>query len=132
MQYRAHKTQANVIYTEKINKKIQFEKHTSASSLLLENRRCSLVFIGKMVRIAHCADIHIQGRRREEYAIVFAQFYESLRREAPDIICALGDIYDDKNHTMENGEFEDGNWGRYDKYSEAFRFFGYVPTLITI
>jgi DNA repair exonuclease SbcCD nuclease subunit len=48
------------------------------------------------MRIAHLADIHIQDRRRDEYAAVFARLYESLRKEAPDIIVVAGDVFDNK------------------------------------
>jgi len=51
-----------------------------------------------MVRIAHCADIHIDDRRREEYALVFAKFYESLKKEKPDIIVVAGDVFNVKAH----------------------------------
>lgn len=49
-----------------------------------------------LMRIAHLADIHIQDRRRPEYAAVFARLYESLRREAPDLIVVAGDVFDNK------------------------------------
>ena len=48
------------------------------------------------MRIAHLADIHIQDRRRDEYRVVFARLYESLRAEAPDIIVVAGDVFDNK------------------------------------
>lgn len=48
------------------------------------------------MRIAHLADIHIQDRRRAEYALVFDKLYESLRRETPDIIVVAGDVFDNK------------------------------------
>ena len=47
-------------------------------------------------RIAHLADIHIQDRRRAEYAAVFERLYESLRAEAPAIIVVAGDVFDNK------------------------------------
>ena len=49
-----------------------------------------------MVRIAHLADIHIQDRRRAEYAIVFERLYASLRVELPDVIVVAGDVFDNK------------------------------------
>jgi DNA repair exonuclease SbcCD ATPase subunit/UDP-2,3-diacylglucosamine pyrophosphatase LpxH len=49
-----------------------------------------------MMRIAHIADVHIQDRRREEYRVVFARLYESLRAEAPGIIVVAGDVFDNK------------------------------------
>jgi DNA repair exonuclease SbcCD ATPase subunit/predicted phosphodiesterase len=49
-----------------------------------------------MVKIAHLADIHIQDRRRAEYAVVFNRLYESLRTNVPDIIVLAGDIFDNK------------------------------------
>jgi DNA repair exonuclease SbcCD nuclease subunit len=48
------------------------------------------------MRIAHLADIHVQDRRRLEYAAVFARLYESLRHEAPDLIVVAGDVFDNK------------------------------------
>lgn len=48
------------------------------------------------MRIAHLADIHVQDRRRVEYAAVFARLYESLRHEAPDLIVVAGDVFDNK------------------------------------
>jgi DNA repair exonuclease SbcCD ATPase subunit/DNA repair exonuclease SbcCD nuclease subunit len=48
------------------------------------------------MRIAHLADIHIQDRRRAEYAQVFEKLYESLRVETPDIIVVAGDVFDNK------------------------------------
>src|SRR5262245_35096424 len=50
------------------------------------------------VKIAHLADIHIQDRRRGEYAAVFAKLYESLRAEAPTLIVVVGDVFDNKMH----------------------------------
>jgi len=63
-----------------------------------------------MTKIAHLADIHIQDRRRAEYAAVFARLYASLRQEAPDIIVVAGDIFDNKMrasaHNLEDvGQF---------------------------
>lgn len=50
-----------------------------------------------MVKIAHLADIHVQDRRRDEYAIVFNRLYANLREETkPDIIVLAGDIFDNK------------------------------------
>jgi hypothetical protein len=49
-----------------------------------------------MLRIAHLADIHIQDRRRAEYAAVFARLYDSLRRAAPTLIVVAGDVFDNK------------------------------------
>ena len=50
--------------------------------------------------IAHLADIHIQDRRRDEYAAVFDTLYEKLRSEndskGPDVIVVAGDIFDNK------------------------------------
>lgn len=51
-----------------------------------------------MVRIAHLGDIHIQDRRRAEYAQVFSKLYESLRANQPDLIAVLGDVFDIKMH----------------------------------
>ena len=50
----------------------------------------------KAIKIAHLADIHIQDRRRAEYAAVFAKLYVSLRAEAPDLIVVAGDVFDNK------------------------------------
>lgn len=51
-------------------------------------------------KIAHLADIHIQDRRRDEYAAVFEKLYEKLRGEndskGPDVIVVAGDIFDNK------------------------------------
>lgn len=55
-----------------------------------------------MVRIAHLADIHIQDRRRAEYAAVFTRLYESLRAEAPDLIVVAGDVFDNKMRASPN------------------------------
>ena len=49
-----------------------------------------------MVRIAHLGDIHVQDRRRDEYAIIFARLYESLKLESIDIIVVAGDVFDNK------------------------------------
>jgi hypothetical protein len=49
-----------------------------------------------MVRLAHLADIHIQDRRRAEYAAVFGRLYASLRKESPDLIVVAGDVFDNK------------------------------------
>ncbi|MFA6166451.1 MAG: metallophosphoesterase [Gemmatimonadaceae bacterium] len=58
------------------------------------------------MKIAHLADIHVQDRRRDEYAGVFARLYESLRAEAPDLIVVAGDVFDNKMrasaHNMED------------------------------
>ena len=48
------------------------------------------------MKIAHLADIHIQDRRRAEYAAVFADLYASLRAEGPDAIVVAGDVFDNK------------------------------------
>jgi DNA repair exonuclease SbcCD ATPase subunit len=62
----------------------------------LNPRRGAISPIAVMLRIAHLADIHIQDRRRAEYAAVFARLYESLRAEAPGLIVLAGDIFDNK------------------------------------
>ena len=52
------------------------------------------------MRIAHLADIHVQDRRRAEYAVVFESLYESLKsvktRDGLDVIAVVGDIFDNK------------------------------------
>lgn len=55
-------------------------------------------------KIAHIADVHIQERRREEYANVFEELYKKLREEFADIgeanidtvnlIVIAGDVFD--------------------------------------
>ena len=55
-----------------------------------------------MVRIAHLADIHIQDRRRAEYAAVFVRLYTSLRAERPDLIVVAGDVFDQKMRATPN------------------------------
>jgi hypothetical protein len=49
-----------------------------------------------LARIAHIADVHIQDRRRAEYATVFSALYTSLRRDAPTLIVVAGDVFDSK------------------------------------
>jgi predicted phosphodiesterase len=46
------------------------------------------------MKVAHIADIHIQDRRRDEYAEVFTQLYAKLA--GVDLILLLGDIFDNK------------------------------------
>ena len=52
------------------------------------------------MRIAHLADIHVQDRRRAEYAVVFESLYESLKSvktcDGLDVIAVVGDIFDNK------------------------------------
>jgi UDP-2,3-diacylglucosamine pyrophosphatase LpxH len=48
------------------------------------------------MRIAHLADIHIQDRRRDEYAAVFTLLYAALRERAPELIVVAGDVFDNK------------------------------------
>ena len=52
-----------------------------------------------MIKIAHLADIHIQDRRRAEYALVFEKLYASLKPEQPDVIVVAGDVFDNKMRT---------------------------------
>ena len=49
-----------------------------------------------MQKIAHLADIHIQDRRRGEYAEVFKKLYASLREDEPTLVVVAGDIFDNK------------------------------------
>jgi len=49
-----------------------------------------------MQRIAHLADIHIQDRRRAEYAEVFEALYVDLRTRNIDLIVVAGDVFDNK------------------------------------
>ncbi|NBQ70727.1 MAG: hypothetical protein EBU46_18605, partial [Nitrosomonadaceae bacterium] len=54
-----------------------------------------------IMRIAHVADIHIQDRRRAEYAAVFDRLYAGLRAVACevgglDFIVVAGDVFDNK------------------------------------
>lgn len=55
-----------------------------------------------MIRIAHLADIHIQDRRRAEYAAVMGALYSSLRAEAPTLIAVVGDVFDNKMRASPN------------------------------
>jgi DNA repair exonuclease SbcCD ATPase subunit/DNA repair exonuclease SbcCD nuclease subunit len=46
-----------------------------------------------MIKIAHLADIHIRNLKfHDEYRKVFAQLYEKLKEEAPDVIVVVGDL----------------------------------------
>jgi DNA repair exonuclease SbcCD nuclease subunit len=47
-------------------------------------------------KIAHLADIHIRKSldRHNEYRIIFDKLYKSLKKEKPDRIVIVGDIYD--------------------------------------
>lgn len=47
-------------------------------------------------KIAHLADIHIRKslERHTEYRLVFNELYKSLKKEKPDRIVVVGDIYD--------------------------------------
>lgn len=58
------------------------------------------------MKIAHLADIHIQDRRRAEYAEVFKKLYVSLADEHPDVIALVGDVFENKMraspHNMED------------------------------
>ena len=49
-----------------------------------------------MVKIAHIADIHFQDRRRQEYEPILSELYNSLKRDVPDIIAVVGDVFDTK------------------------------------
>jgi DNA repair exonuclease SbcCD ATPase subunit len=61
-----------------------------------------------MLRLAHLADIHVQDRRRAEYAAVFSKLYTSLRAERPELIVVTGDIFDNRlrasAHNLEDVE----------------------------
>ena len=50
------------------------------------------------MRIAHIADVHVQDRRRGEYAEVFKRLVHTLRElvAPPDVIVVAGDVYDAK------------------------------------
>ena len=52
------------------------------------------------MKVAHIADIHIQDRRREEYAEVFNKLYAQL--SGVDLILLLGDIFDNKMRVSAN------------------------------
>ena len=48
-----------------------------------------------MIKIAHLADIHIHNNARfDEYEQVFEKLYKSLKKEKPQIICIVGDLFD--------------------------------------
>lgn len=50
-----------------------------------------------MIKIAHCADIHIRGLQYlDEMEYTFERFYESLEIEKPDYIVICGDLYHSK------------------------------------
>lgn len=54
--------------------------------------------------LAHLADVHIQDRRRDEYAAVFDRLYTQLRAATPrlDAIVVAGDIFDSKTRASAN------------------------------
>ena len=57
-----------------------------------------LVITTRKMRVVHLADIHVQDRRRAEYAEVFRRLGTALRglEPPPDSIVVAGDVYDAK------------------------------------
>ena len=50
------------------------------------------------MKIAHLADIHIRNLKyHDEYRQVFAELYEKLAEEKPDVIVVVGDLAHTKN-----------------------------------
>jgi DNA repair exonuclease SbcCD ATPase subunit/DNA repair exonuclease SbcCD nuclease subunit len=52
--------------------------------------------MARAIRLAHLGDIHVQDRRRDEYAEVFDKLYGLLAAERPDVIVVAGDVFDSK------------------------------------
>ena len=63
------------------------------------------------IKIIHTADIHIYNNTRfEEYEQIFEKFYTLLKKEKPQIICVVGDLFDQFIETSNESKIFAGNF----------------------